>query len=52
MTRRDYTTLQVRRDLIAAEIRHALSHDRTGLARLYAEARRLAMESLRAEAAA
>ncbi len=52
MTRRDYTALQVRRDVIAAEIRHALSHNRAKLAGLYAEARRMAMESLRAEAAA
>lgn len=49
MTPRAYTLLQARREVIASRIRHALMHDRGRLPALYAEARGLVMESLRAE---
>ncbi len=49
MTPHAYTLLQSRREVIASRIRHALTHDRAKLPALYAEAKHLAMESLRAE---
>lgn len=50
MTSPDYAFLQLCRDTIALQIRRAMSRDRAALPSLYAEAHRLAMESLRAEA--
>ena len=49
MTATDYAFLQLSRDTVALQIRRAMSHNRAALPSLYAEARRLAMESLRAE---
>ena len=49
MTDHDYTQLQIRREIIAADIRHALARGRGSLRALYAEAARLAAQSLRAE---
>ena len=43
------TMAAVRREIIAAEIRHALRHDRARLPALYAEARKLAHAALEAK---
>lgn len=44
-----YLALQIDRDILAAEIRHALAHDRSALPRLYLKAKRLALASLAME---
>ena len=51
MTRAEYEYLHLYRDVIALQIRRAMSRDRSALPGLYAEARRLTMAVLRAEVA-